>query len=91
MADRVKRILAWRIRYFVYICDWRDIFMTEPEGKYEIGYGRNTEHYLCVWDGKGTMHYISETTTPTSNELTQAKILTMLFRIAEKLGIDVRL
>ena len=57
----------------------------------KIKYGWNTEHYLCVWDGKGTMHYISETEFTTQNELTQAKILTMLFRIAEKLNVEVKL
>ena len=59
--------------------------------KEEITYGRNREHYLCVWDGEGIVHYISETEFPTQNELTQAKTLTILFRIAEKLGVKRKL
>lgn len=62
----------------------------------QITYGRNTEGYLCVWDGQGTMHYASANSEKdgieiTTQELTQAKILTMLFRIAKRLGVDRKL
>jgi len=58
----------------------------------KITFGKNTEGYLCVWDGKGTMHYVSdkpyEGLEPPQSELNQAKIMVLLFKIARKLKVD---
>ena len=61
-----------------------------PEEKIQMG--KNTEGHLCVWTGTGTMHYVSASTEEykeyTTEEIIQAKILVMLFRIAKKLKVD---
>jgi hypothetical protein len=63
--------------------------------KEKICFGENKEGYLCVWDGKGNMHhfggYLKDDSTAdliniAQAELNQAKIFTLLLRIAEKIG-----
>ena len=60
----------------------------------KIGMGKNTEGYLCVWDDKGAMHYISDRKSPdcvTLIELNQAKIMTLLFKMCRKLKINPKI
>jgi hypothetical protein len=70
--------------------------MKKQKNKKQFCYGRNIEGYLCVWDNKNdVMHYFGgyqkdDSTLDLINiaqvELNQAKIFTLLLRIAEKIG-----
>jgi hypothetical protein len=72
--------------------------MEKEKIKKQFRFGSNTEGYLCVWDDKNdVMHYFGgylkdDSTADLINiaqvELNQAKIFTLLMRIAEKLGAD---